>query len=162
VIVSVIGIDPGPTTGFCFLEYHRVAPGVFSLAERHLFQADGSSARILLNAMLIAYYEGEEVTGRYCGIEKFVTGRGAGTKGANADVTRRLVQDLRNFAEESGYYVSEHTASEAKTWATDKMLSAAGITGDSGIHGKLRDAYDSARHALFTARWDAYMPNPLA
>jgi hypothetical protein len=61
-----------------------------------------------------------------------------------------------------GYPVKIRSAAEVKPWASDKRLERAGITGNSAVHGKARDSYDAARHALYCAVWDGKMRDPLA
>jgi len=154
VIDSSIGIDPGPATGMCFLDYHEGR-----LVGRVLLQADGSTARYVLRAMLTAYYGGSGR--RSASVERFVSGRSAGSAGADADVTRQLVMELTEELQLFGYSPVIRPAADVKPWATDKRLEAAGITGESGVHGKLRDAYDAARHALYGAKIAGITPDPL-
>ena len=166
-IVSVVGCDPGPTSGFAFLDY---VPLPFALPEIKypvqpkvtLFQADGSSALVVLEAMLSSFYSDERVSQRFASVEAFRTGRSAGSKGKDADVTRQLVMQITETLQLFGYKVKIRAAAEVKPWATDKRLIAAGIKGSSGIHGKGRDAYDGSRQAIYCARWDAFLPDPLA
>lgn len=164
-MISVIGVDPGPTTGFCFLDYVKLPlSDVYRpQPQSMLFQADGNSARTLLEDVLRGRESyGVEITKKFAGVEKFVTGRSAGTKGSNADVTRQLVMELTETLQLFGYKVKIRPAADVKPWATDKRLIAAGIKGASGIHGKGRDSYDGSRQALHVARWDAFLPDPLA
>jgi hypothetical protein len=163
-IISVVAVDPGPTTGMCFLDYQTGSLGLPPQPQCTLLQADGKSADAVLEAMLARWYGvgTSPVTKRYAVVEKFVTGRGAGTKGAHADVTRQLVMELTERLQLHGYKVVIRQASDVKVWATDKRLVAAGIVGDSAIHGKARDAYDAARHAIYCAVKDAKMKDPLA
>lgn len=170
-IVSVVAVDPGPTTGLAFLDYQSLGITLNSCKQytdkpitSTLLQADGRSADAVLEAMLARWYGvgTSPVTKRYAVVEKFVTGRGAGSKGTNADVTRQLVMELTERLQLHGYKVVIRQASDVKVWATDKRLVAAGIVGDSAIHGKARDAYDAARHAIYCAVKDAGMRDPLA
>jgi hypothetical protein len=164
MIVSVIGIDPGATTGLAFLDYCLQPGGAYLLGKPVLLQAEGDSAVHVLEAMLRTWYGPDErVTGRFAGVERFVTGRSAGTRGPAAEVTRQLVMALAECCQVGGYRVQLRNAAVAKDWATDKRLIRAGIaTADSGIHGKLRDGFDAARHGLYAAVWDAKMKDPLA
>jgi hypothetical protein len=164
-IISVVAVDPGATTGMCFLDYFVDMPGPVELQpQATLLQADGKSADAVLEAMLARWYGlgNDAVVGRFAAVEKFVTGRGAGTKGPNADVTRQLVMELTERLQLHGYPVKIRSAADVKPWATDKRLVKAGIVGESAIHGKARDAYDAARHALYAAVKDAKRTDPLA
>lgn len=164
-ILSVIGIDTGPTTGFCFLDY-RVANGAVLPIQPctvTLLQADGKSADAVLEAMLARWYSAQSpIVGRFGAVEKFVSGRGAGSVGKAAEVTRQLVMELTERLQLHGYPVKIRSAAEIKPWATDKRLERAGIAGDSTLHGKARDAYDAARHCLFAAVKDGKVRDPLA
>ncbi len=51
MIDSCIGIDPGPTTGMCFLDYISG-----HLVGKTLLQCDGGSAAVILKSMLYANY----------------------------------------------------------------------------------------------------------
>jgi hypothetical protein len=169
MIISVIGCDPGPTTGLCFLDYVPYN-GVYALPQvSGLIQVDSANAVLILQAMLQTWYADEsKVQKRFASVEAFVTGRSAGTKGPQADVTRQLVMQLSECLQMYGYAAKIRKAADVKPWATDKRLQRAGIapvksvTGQSGTSGKLKDAYDAARQALFSARWDANMKDPLA
>ena len=165
MIHSVIGLDPGPTTGMCFLNYSQLPDGTWNpVPEALMCQVDGKSSPILLRAMLSTYYSGDcPVAFRHASVERFVTGRSAGTRGSNADVTRQLVMELAEVLQGFAYHVQLRSAADVKPWATDKRLIRAGIAKaeNAGIHGKLRDGYDAARHALYCAIWDARLKDPL-
>lgn len=162
-IISVIGVDPGPTTGICFLDYRG-----YNLAGKTIAQVDGHSALIVLEAMMSRYYRDPlAVTHRFAGVEEFVTGESAGTRGSDAEYTRQLVFTIAEQLQLWGYSVKIRSAAEVKPWGTDTRLIEAGIAkapapGQKGeLHGKLRDGYDAARHALYTAKHDAYRKDPL-
>src|SRR5580698_6810241 len=94
-ILSVVGIDPGPTTGLCFLDYQTGTLGIPPQPQVTLLQVDGYAADAVLEAMLARWYgTASPVDDRYAAVEKFVTGRSAGTKGPDAGVTRQLVMEL--------------------------------------------------------------------
>ena len=162
MIISVIGIDPGPATGMCFLDYsNQFAP--YALVGKSLLQSDADSAPIVLKSMLHTYYGSQDLVGRrYASVEKFVTGRSAGSRGKSANVTRQLVMELTEVLQQFGYDVQIRSAAEVKPWATDKRLEAAGITGPAAVHGQFRHSYDAARQALFSAVKDAKLRDPLA
>ena len=160
-IVSIVGIDPGPTSGVCFLDYDLEAPqGDKIPVSAVLFQADAESVKAVLEAMLRDRTD-PRVAKRFGGIEAFRSGNSAGSKGKNADMTRQGVMVLTELLQLYGYSVKIRCAADVKPWATDKRLLAAGIKGASGIHGKARDAYDGSRQGLYVARWDAFLRDPL-
>jgi hypothetical protein len=58
-----------------------------------------------------------------------------------------------------GYRVTiKRCAADVKPWATDKRLEAAGMLGHTS---DMKHANDAARHALYTAKHDARMEDPL-
>lgn len=161
VIDSCIGIDPGPATGICFLDYRD---GI--LAGRTLLQADAGSAAIVLTGMLTAYYVNARRTSlapagrRVASVERFVTGASAGSRGKAADVTRQLVMELAEVLQGHGYTVKLRNAGEVKPWASDKRLQAAGIV-TGALHGDMNHSYDAARHCLLGAVQAGITPDPL-
>jgi hypothetical protein len=161
VIDSCIGIDPGPATGMCFLDYDNG-----SLVGRTLIQADGGSAVYVLKGMLASYYStdygiGASVGRRTGSVEKFITGQAAGSRGKPAEVTRQLVMELAEMLQLFGYAVTLRPAADVKPWASDKRLTAAGVIGTSAFHGKLRDSFDAARHCLYGAHEAGIIQDPL-
>jgi hypothetical protein len=156
-IVSVIGADPGPTTGLSFLDYEDG-----KLTGWTVLQVDGDSAQAVLAAILAkmhAYYAENDagVVKRYAQVEPFVTGQSAGTRGPKADYTRQEVFTLVEQLQLWGYAVKLRKAADIKTWASDKRLKAAGILRPpENRHGN-----DASRHALYTSVHDAYLPDPL-
>jgi hypothetical protein len=162
-IVSIVGVDPGPTTGLCFLDYRVSTEHQNSeLVTVTLLQTPALTADALLEAMLARWYSpaNETITGRYAAVEKFVTGRSAGTRGPDADVTRQLVMELTERLQLYAYPVKIRPAAEVKPWATGKRLEHAGITCSGAT--AMRHSLDAARHALFAAVKDAGMKDPLA
>lgn len=162
-IVSVIGVDPGLTTGICLLEYDiELSPRP---TRATLLQADADSAEWVLGGLLRAYYNTDFIVStaekRFASIEEFRPNRGAGGTGKTAGTTQEVVRILKDVLHRFGYKVNVRPPADSKTWATDKRLKAAGVVGKSALHGKSRDAYDAARTALYAARWDAFLPDPL-
>jgi hypothetical protein len=157
-IVSCIGVDPGPTTGLCFLDYVGGA-----IVGRTSIQVDGESGLLTLEAMMRAYYaDPEVVVKRYAGIEKFETAQGAGTKGDAADYTRQGVMKFAELLQMWGYHTKIRKKVEIwnkkdGNWASDKKLEAAGILRPP----EMRHANDAGRHCLYAAVHDAFRPNPL-
>jgi hypothetical protein len=159
-ILSVVGIDPGPTTGLCFLDYQTGTLGIPPQPQVTLLQVDGYAADAVLEAMLARWYgTASPVDDRYAAVEKFVTGRSAGTKGPDAGVTRQLVMELTERLQLHGFPAKIRSAAEVKPWATNKRLERAGITCSGPT--AMRHSLDAARHALFAAVKDAKMKDPL-
>lgn len=153
-VISVIGCDPGPSTGISLLDYEDSR-----LTSWTVLQVDGDSAQGVLEAILTRRQSvlGNTIVKRYASVEPFVTGQGAGTRGAKADYTRqeafKLVEQLQLW----GYAVKLRKAADVKVWADDRKLRAAGILRPpENRHGN-----DASRQALFAAVHDAYLPNPL-
>ena len=156
-IDSCVGIDPGPATGMCFLDYDRG-----NLVGRTLLQADGGSAAIVLKAMLSAYAGTGRVERRVASVERFVTGQSAGARGKPAEVTRQIVFELVEVLQMYGYQVTLRNAGDVKPWATDRRLQAAGVTGTTrAMHGNMNHAYDAARHCLYGAKDAGVVADPL-
>jgi hypothetical protein len=153
-IVSVIGCDPGPTTGIAL---HDWADGRLSVWT--VLQVDGDSAQDVLEAILIQRQRriGDYIAKRYAQVEPFVTGQSAGTRGPKADYTRQEAFKLVEQLELWGYAVQLRKAADVKTWASDKRLKAAGVLRPpENRHGN-----DASRHAIFCATRDGKMPDPL-
>lgn len=157
-VLSVVGIDPGPSTGISFIDYIGNA-----VAGSMQIQVDGKSAAVLLEAVLARYYSNSEVvTARFAQVEPFVTGQSAGTKGEPAEVTRQLAFELGEKLQLWGYTVwrrkkADIFKKDGTGWASDKRLRAAGILRPP----ENRHANDASRHALYCAVHDAYRPDPL-
>jgi hypothetical protein len=158
-IVSAIGIDPGPTTGICLMEF--INEGVYPLPEHNvtLIQANSGTALRVLEAYLAHFYGDERIVKRIAGIEAFVTGSSAGTRGKNADLTRQYVMKFTELLELFGYYPKIRKAGDVKPWASDKRLLRAGVP---KLPDSMRHSGDAARHCLFAAVKDAHMKDPLA
>jgi hypothetical protein len=153
-ICSVIGVDPGQACGIAFVDYMGD-----QIAGRTMLQVDHASALIVLEAMLLAHYsDPERVPERWAGVEAFITGNSAGTKGKPAELTRQLVMRFGELLQMYGYRVKVRPAASVKPWATNRVLEAAGILQEAT---GMRHANDGGRQALFTARWDAGKPSPL-
>jgi hypothetical protein len=160
-LVSVVGADPGPTSGVCLLDYDLDAPtGDRKPALVTMFQADDEYVLAVLEAVLRDRTD-DRVIKRFAGVEAFRSRRSAGSTGKDAETTRQGVMTLTETLQLYGYKVKIRPAGDVKPWATDKRLVAAGMKGSAGIHGKSRDAYDGGRQAIYCARWDAFMKDPL-
>ncbi len=151
-IISVIGADPGPSTGISFLDYEGM-----KLVGNTVIQVDGDSAQLVLEAMLTKYYRTTDVVKRFAEVEAFKTGASAGTKSAPGEYTRQGVFMLTEQLQLWGYTVKIRKAGDIKTWASDKRLKAADILRPpENRHGN-----DASRHALFAAVHDAHRMDPL-
>lgn len=171
MITSVIGIDPGPTTGICLMEF--IGPD-YPLPEHNitLFQASSGNALRLLEAYLRVYYQDARVTRRFAQVEKFITGNSAGTRSGDADLTRQYVMKFAELLGACGYSVKIRPAADMKPWATPRRLQAAGVMAALGVKPKagllpkvpdsMRHAGDGAGHCLFAACRDAQIKDPLA
>ena len=160
MIVSVIGADPGPTTGLSFLDYDRsITTGSPVLVSWTVLQVNGDSAVAVLAAIMAERTRvlGRVMMKRYAQVEPFVTGQSAGTKGATADYTRQQAFQLVEQLQLWGYPAQLRKAADVKVWATDKRLKAAGIL----CPPENRHGNDASRHALFCAVHDAHLPDPL-
>lgn len=158
-IVSVVGIDPGKTTGICLMEYVDGQPYPIPECNITLFQVYHSNALRVLEAYLAHFYADERIVKRFAGVEKFETGASAGTRGKSADLTRQFEIKFVEMLQLFGYYTKIRKAGDVKPWATDKRLERAGLpkpTTDT------RHQSDGGRHCLFAAVNDAHMKDPLA
>jgi hypothetical protein len=143
-VTCVLGVDPGPVTGIAWL---CSGPGQRPL----VFQCNAAGAYPLASWLL----EASEGPARIiCAGERFITGRGAGARGANATATRQVISDLDRLARWHW-----RSAAEVKPWATDARLKAAGLL--EQCHG-MPHAADACRHALFAMIHDCGMPDPLS
>jgi hypothetical protein len=161
LLTSCINIDPGETTGIALLDFDQDK----RLVGRTFLQADHKSAPFVLEALLAKYYGRDKtyVTHRFAGLEPFITGSSAGTKGKPAELTRQLAFAFAEQLQLWGYSVARRPAAAVKPWATDRRLVAVGFPAspNGGVKGDLGHAADGARHALYAAVHDAYMPDPL-
>jgi hypothetical protein len=156
VITSVIGIDPGPTTGVSFIDYLDTAPQPIQI---EIFQMPAAAVEHFLEAYIGWWYKGDKITAKFAQIEKFVTGQSAGTKGKAAELTRQCVMRQAEMLQLFGYAVKIRSAAEVKPWASDKRLEKLGCTASKSslVHGR-----DGARHGMYTAVKDAGKADPLA
>lgn len=159
-IDSCAGVDPGPTTGICLLDY---AAG--RLIGKTVLQVDGGSAAIVLGYLLagIATSAAERgvVIGRRAGsVERWVEGPAAGRK--HAKVTRQIEMECAEALELFGYPVRIRPAADVKPRWTSKRLVAAGLAADEkGLTDDLRHGWDAARHCLCGAREAGIIADPL-
>jgi hypothetical protein len=153
-VISVIGIDPGETAGFSFIDYIGDA-----LAGSMQVQVDNASSVALLETILARHYSDPEViVQRWAQVEDFIVSNRPGTKGDTAEVIRQQVTVLAETLQMYGYSVTRRKKADVSPWATDRMLRAAGLLRE--VTG-MRHANDASRHALYRAVRDARKPNPL-
>lgn len=155
-IATVLGIDPGETTGICVL---------LSNSSRRRFICDTAQCSgglvIPFVQELLTLYPGAHVA-----VEKFVVGpRSSRSSSAKAgELTRNLIGGLSSLVEgarSGGESPVLHirTASQVKNWSTDARLKAAGLLEPTKT---ARHARDAARHALYSAVADLGFPDPLS
>lgn len=157
MIDSCVGVDPGPATGLCLLDYRDG-----QLAGRMLLQAAADCAAAVLRDLLESRKNGMIAGRRVGSVEKFVTGASAGSRGKAADVTRQLVMELAEVLQLFGYMVNIRPAADVKPWASNKRLVAAGIVAsEKGMHGDMIHSYDAARHCLYGAHDAGVVADPL-
>lgn len=153
---AVTGVDPGGTTGIATVRY---TPEQGYTLYYHIgcdFQPDEA-----VSAVYVARPSGAE--GKYAtlpwalAVERFVVGRRAGrSSSAQAGALARDILGALEAAYPGQIYRA--TASEAKTWASDRRLKAAGLAPTQG----LPHTRDAARHALFTLHKRYGCPDPLS
>lgn len=161
MIDSSCGIDPGVTTGMAFLDYENG-----KLVGKTLLQCDADSAAVVLKGMLASYYRTDLVvplvSRRIGSVEAFREGRGAGTQGIPAAVTRQLVFELTELLQLFGYTVHIRPAADVKPWSSDRRLVAAQVAKDpKKINGEFRHAYDAARHSIYGSKTAGLIQDPL-
>lgn len=149
----IVGVDPGETTGICVLPYG--ATGVDG-AGAWLLQVNAAGALGVLEQILTGW--GPRV--EHIAVEHFVVGRRAArSAGAGGQVTRDLLANVVTLGAQHRIPVARRTASQVKTWATDRRLDRAGLVTPKATG--YRHARDGARHALLSAVADHGCPDPL-
>ena len=149
MIRTVIGADPGETTGLARLDLD-------GFREPQLIQvADATQVLAALDDLLGAQAPDEVLFA----IEQFVVGRRAGRSSTPkaGRTTRDLIGALQLWALERGIRVVLRSASEVKPWCSDTRLHAAGLYVKGAPHSR-----DAARHALFAAVHNCRYPDPLS
>lgn len=151
-MITVIGADPGETTGLAVLHLTAAAGSTrLCIAHRSVISCDADSAYGLAMHLI---EENEGPSSVILAGEKFVPGRGPGARGDGAAAARRVTGDLSDLGPWRW-----RSASEVKGWATDQRLAAAGLL---KMSAKMPDGRDGARHALFAACHDAGLDDPLS
>jgi hypothetical protein len=145
-------MDPGPTPGIVRLTYSDDR----DLLMVDVLQCSAHTALDLLE-VLLRVPAGTEV---YFQGEKFVVGKGSYRTGSPGARTRDMVGSAVTMVQSGRLcVVTLRSASQAKQWATDKRLDAAGLLGE--VKG-MQHAKDAARHALYTAVAEGKVPDPLS
>lgn len=141
---TVIGIDPGLTTGVVRIDLDSHRPSEFA-------QVSPGLVLPLVEALIGAQADDDVLLA----VEAFVVGPRAGRSSTprGGQVARELIGALLNVP---ARFVSR-TAADVKPWATDKRLHAAGLYAPDQRHAR-----DAARHALFAAVRDCGLPDPLS
>jgi hypothetical protein len=122
------------------------------------YQCDAASAPALARWLVRENVE-EGALAALAQVEEFRAGTGAGARGANASVTRMLVDKLTAVLDQGGVKYTVRPAATAKPWSTDKRLDRAGLLGV--CHG-MPHSQDAMRHLLFCAVHDGGVPDPLS
>jgi hypothetical protein len=168
-MLTIIGVDPGVTTGIAVLEYSEIInsqgpgaipPGTLSLIDEPLlYQTTPRGAVRWLDTQLALYgyarERGEQRTVVFA-VEHFIEGRHSNTAAGRR--TRELVDILTAMIKAHRVQVHTNTAAQVKPWATDKRLAAVPVPFAPGM----RHALDAARHALFVATSHFDIPDPLS
>lgn len=146
---TVIGVDPGLTTGIARLDLDAFrAP--------QLAQVTPELVTDIVEVLIGAQDPAEVVLA----VEQFVVGPRAARSSTPAAgrATRELIAALQQEFPGRGVHVVLRAAAQVKPWATDTRLRAAGLVVVKGMP----HALDAARHALFAAVRDCGLPDPLS
>ncbi len=157
MIRSVIGIDPGGTTGLARLDLDGVLMRRPFVAYHHIEQATPAEVLPAVERLIGA----RDPDGVLLAIEDFVVGMRTARSSHQAAgrTARELISTLQHEFLGWGAHVVLRSASHVKPWATDARLDAAGLLAPCKGMGHARDA---ARHALFAAVRDCGLPDPLS
>lgn len=154
-MLTVIGVDPGTTTGIATLHYNNE-----NAETPELIQCTPGAVNWIVLAIVDDWRTAAQPDDTLVlAVEKFVvSGRSARLSAPRAaGLTRHLIALLAELVKRHADHIALRSASEVKPWATDARLAAMGATGRGMPHAK-----DAARHALFAAVRDCGMPDPLS
>lgn len=143
---SVLGIDPGKTTGMGLVAYDPEDPNGYSV-----HWLGEIPTRIEVYGIALAS------DAHLVAIERFISGPRAamGKDRVAADTARSIVSDV--LALERNVIV--RNAADVKRWATDRRLASAGLlapTAEYSNHGR-----DAVRHALYSLVSGFHCPDPM-
>lgn len=165
-VLTVIGVDPGVTTGIAWLRYDE---GLLC-AKPMLIQCSQGAVTFIVGSLIGRYQlddaweyrepaEGDRTVLAY---EKFVVRYRAGrvSDAKASELTRNLIGWLEGLeTSRAKPVITGRSAAEVKPWATDNRLNALGLGLSAGGMSHARDA---CRHALFAAVRDHNIPDPLS
>lgn len=179
--ISIIGVDPGGTTGVALLQLRPGIDGTMRYCLPKAFQVQGLGdkaeepiARIQSEFKpLFAQAQRGRRQIRFA-VEAFLVGTRASRSNVPAagDLARKLIGQLHLLAMELDAGIVERSASQVKAWATDTRLKAATGAAEAEFGRppaslydatkRLPHARDAARHALFAAVRDVRWLDPLS
>ncbi len=152
MIRTVLGVDPGGTTGISLLDYRADSGYLLDtiLSSEMSDNARLTFARLQLRAKLVDFVA----------VEKFIVGRRSTRSGSAAagEKARELVGLVGTLPKP----VSRRTAAQVKKWATNKRLEAAGLLAPTASTVNHHDLRDATRHALMCLVVDLGCPDPLS
>lgn len=155
-MLTVIGVDPGVTTGVAVFEYGK---DLGKQPRVSFYQADVIGTPWLLEQLVKEHTLNGLI--RYhavvIAVESYVAGRHG--KGSEGTVTREFVALCDLLASRYNAKLVRRNAGTVKPWATDVRFPRSGLL--SATEG-MRHARDAARHALFAAVHDFGVPDPLS
>lgn len=153
----VIGVDPGQTTGVAVLSFENGGYLLRLASEIPYDQGPVGMVKSLLEGAWMA-----DRARTIIAAERFVV-RGRAARSAHpeaGEMARVILGGLQTYASELGYQFVTRSASEAKGWATDGRLKAAGLyelTRSAGGHRR-----DATRHALMAGVMKLGWTDPLS
>jgi len=155
--LTVIGCDPGPTTGICALHYRAGA-----LVRHGFAQVSHNWVEMVLDTLTDDAASTLTPGDLIIAVERFVVGPRAARSSTPAagQITRRLIETIAStYTGRDGIPVVQRSAAEVKPWASNSRLDAAGLL--SSLAG-MPHARDAARQAIYCAVHDRGVPDPLS
>lgn len=153
--LRVVGVDPGPIPGVVML-----TAGAEPLRAA-VFQCDPDSLLWLVTSLL-APREGERPNRVVLAVERFIVAMRSSrlSHPHGAAITRDMVGAVAALGRDlDGVTVMQRCAGEVMPWASDKRLTALGLT---AVTKSMPHARAAARHALYAAVRDCGLPDPLS
>lgn len=156
-MMCVVGVDPGPVTGIVllYLDQHTSDPRAenATIVRVEAIQATAQTVPSVLTGL---WYPPMAI-----GMERFVVGPRASRSSTPeaGKITRAVENSVWNWAADHGLLPTLRSASEVKPWATDRRLTLTGIYDRTA---GMRHARDGGRHALFEARMNHGIADPLS